>query len=360
MHLKPLPRAKTASTQTNVSVLEHPNFSFSGLKQSNLHHNSYRPMVTFAPEKKECNADKLPQPNHDYMSQEHQLSTFTSEEHYSGLPFDFMPHPKQVHPNNLVVARKKTLRPSLVVGAVVTILRHVGNLAINFCIFFTGALLTLVPNESGDRVFPATPQKQEDQPAVTSTSKKSLRQRTAEKSNHPKAKPLVQSNPRTIQRSKNTPVYVKNPKGLLPSTPLGLDSLFQLQEGEWRCTSCNFKNSGDAFTCDCCLALKRVNETSSSEEALCPPDGSPSAMSCDSYSSVPKGDEVASQADTAGEMKCKTSNIISNTRTPIDSAETKKRSTDSHDDGNYKRINKSKLNSNTQHYVEDMNIMDTT
>ena len=369
LHLQPLPQAKTASTQTYVSVLENSSSSFSSLtdtkiqKRSNLYHNSYRPMVTFAPEKKDCNDDKLLQPNHDCMSQELQLSASISEKRHSGPPFDFMSHPKQVNPNNMKVARERISRPSL--AAVLTILRYVGSLAINFCVFVISNLLETVPNERGGTVIQPTPQQQEHQPAaVMSTSKKSLRQRTAEKLNHHKAKSLVEPNPRTVQRARNKSIYVKNPKGLHPSTPIGLDSLFELQEGEWRCPLCNFKNPGDTFSCDCCLALKReikATGASSSAEAQCPLDGSPSAMSCDSYSSIPKGDEVDSslQADDdicEKSMEQAIGDVKSNTQPPTDSTEMKKRSTGSHDDeGNYKRINIS--TSNTQHNVEDM--MDT-
>jgi hypothetical protein len=80
-----------------------------------------------------------------------------------------------------------------------------------------------------------------------------------------------------LHRSKqrNQQRKVENPKDLVYVTP---SALFDLQPGEWMCSSCGYKNPVETLSCDACLAIKANGRI----EVKSKPENSPSAMSCDS------------------------------------------------------------------------------
>ena len=269
---------KQMSTQTN----DTSSLASSDLRPLTQKQSTYRPMVTFAPEKMPFSAKSLHQYGGHNHSQDQLRTTWpASTSNDDSLPFHFMPlEDKAV----LDVAVKR----SSIARLIVTPLTYLGAMFIRFLALALNAFFAPIPNESNMQSIGSKMRSHQSPISVLSTPNIHQKRPTTIRSKRLKSHSLEPPNMNAdTEKTSRDSIYVKNPKELLPPVPSGWKSLFRLQPGEWRCQLCNFKNIADTLTCDNCLAIKAGrgrDESGSSiaKETKYSTENSPSAMSCDS------------------------------------------------------------------------------
>ena len=235
-------------------------------------------MVTFAPEKaatlKNYHFSSLHQNGgHNHIQKQLQTTWTDSAANDKYLPFHFMPSDGKATLNintTCTSVARLILTPLAYLCAI-----FIRFMALVLNVFFAPTHTSCSQMESHQDPIP-----------ILSTPKIHQKRTPTIRSKRIETRPTELPKPNShIERPRmDYSIHVKNPKELLPPVPSSWKSLFVLQPGEWRCSSCNFKNTADTLTCDICLAVKvdRARDEVNSSVAKEIEHNSPYAMSCDS------------------------------------------------------------------------------
>lgn len=223
----------------------------------------YKPMITFAPEKIQHRVEYGSLQPRSSLNTLFRPAELHPESAICALPFDFMP--KEQVRDDIDVEDEHNSSP-VQVSAIVQHARSLAGKAWRL-LFGVGSSSKAVhplctQQQLTESVNLAKLHRLDQQPEEIASVKSDLTS-----SDHWSIE--------TTSRPTVKPGCVKNPKEMLPPVPSGWEWLFTLQPGDWRCRCCNFKNSADAMTCDCCTAVRVDKRPTEKGEAI--PVDNPSA-----------------------------------------------------------------------------------